>query len=1096
MAIRHLFGDPTSTTRRSLRGRCVGAAILALLAAACADHQVGFLDPGVEAVASMNPGQPGPAGTSVVQVRVATVGQASAQGGYLLRVGEQQRPAASTEVITFPRMAAGPTTVVLESVPAACEVAGDNPRTLEVAPNGLTRTEFQVTCDHGGGVTASPAGATVAGTVGPDGGALEARGEDGSRVVLTIPAGALEAPVEISVTPARLGGLPGTVSSFIGGAILEPTGLEFRIPATLTLAPEGGTAGVRWLAGILVGGSGAPEWFLPSADDDIGTLSMDVPHFSIVAFVEAQPEAWVEFMDVLGAMPRALGESIELRLIPGPHLAAALPCIRVVALLADARPVKGIPVFLEMTRGPSAGTIADELVFTNGDGWACTTYRVPSSVLTDPMGEWVLIVGQALGPPFGTNEQRAIATIALVDDREPAVRLVLPEAPIRSHEPFELCAEVFTVDGSQPSAFAGATVHFPDVRGHPFFGYRFPPLVTGADGRACFTASIDFESDDDAPVQDVPLIAEVRRPDPGFWGITNDVLQDLRRIRHEVTTPVQVGLWSLTLQAPLTVPRDGSAEVCAVVQRGVVLVNGQPVRFRRWGRGLFQGEGAEVVDGAPVGFVFGSTGSAGPGRSCVTFFAPADPENDPTLPGGEETATIEVEAFVLPESRIASQVISFSFLELSLSAAPTDLYEAAATSEICALLRDGATLRPVPGETVTLAVTGPGSLEADQGVTDEAGRACATYTAPSPLPDRATDVEIRADVATSEGTAEATTTVRLGVPFTLGLVATPTSLNVGGGTSQLCSTLRDPGRDVGVSGVAVTFSSAGPGSLFPTSVVTDPDGRACTTYTAPSPLPQGTTDVVITAAASTDAGGVEAPATVRLSSSFPLAILTTFLPAGGVGAEYTTDILAGGGTGPRSWSVSAGALPQGLAFTQVSAQGRISGVPTLAGRFTFTLRVATSTETVEREFFIDVVAPPDDGDGGGGGGGGAPVCSVVLGNYPGGGNHLNPPFSLRARVGGGCGSGTDLTWTGSTRNDGMPITEIPGFSLDFSPVEPDPDNPGGLLGFATVTYDRDLFLSPLYPQREGIVRACLTRNGSPILNDFGEQLCATYRWFN
>jgi Putative Ig domain len=63
------------------------------------------------------------------------------------------------------------------------------------------------------------------------------------------------------------------------------------------------------------------------------------------------------------------------------------------------------------------------------------------------------------------------------------------------------------------------------------------------------------------------------------------------------------------------------------------------------------------------------------------------------------------------------------------------------------------------------------------------------------------------------------------------------------------------------------------------------------------------------------------------------------LGSGQVGVAYANGVFADGGVPPYNWSLAAGQLPPGLALTS-SPGGRITGTPTTAGAFTFTLRVA------------------------------------------------------------------------------------------------------------------------------------------------------------
>ena len=87
-----------------------------------------------------------------------------------------------------------------------------------------------------------------------------------------------------------------------------------------------------------------------------------------------------------------------------------------------------------------------------------------------------------------------------------------------------------------------------------------------------------------------------------------------------------------------------------------------------------------------------------------------------------------------------------------------------------------------------------------------------------------------------------------------------------------------------------------------------------------------------------------------------LTITTQSLPNGTVGVSYSTTLQAIGGTGSYIWSITSGSLPLGL--TLYSSTGIISGKPTTANNFSFTVQVTDSTETVTANFSIIINPPP------------------------------------------------------------------------------------------------------------------------------------------
>lgn len=94
----------------------------------------------------------------------------------------------------------------------------------------------------------------------------------------------------------------------------------------------------------------------------------------------------------------------------------------------------------------------------------------------------------------------------------------------------------------------------------------------------------------------------------------------------------------------------------------------------------------------------------------------------------------------------------------------------------------------------------------------------------------------------------------------------------------------------------------------------------------------------------------------------PPSITTTSLSQATVGTAYTAQANASGGTAPYTWSLAAGSLPTGLTL---GSDGKITGTPTTAGTFSFTLAVtdqkaATDTQAISITVAAQpVVLPPD-----------------------------------------------------------------------------------------------------------------------------------------
>ncbi|WP_435102361.1 putative Ig domain-containing protein [Halarchaeum sp. P4] len=137
-----------------------------------------------------------------------------------------------------------------------------------------------------------------------------------------------------------------------------------------------------------------------------------------------------------------------------------------------------------------------------------------------------------------------------------------------------------------------------------------------------------------------------------------------------------------------------------------------------------------------------------------------------------------------------------------------------------------------------------------------------------------------------------------------------------------------------------------------------PDGlslNATTGVISGTPTTAGSYTVTVQA---TDAAGATTSEQVTLAVGDGLTVTTATLDSWTAGQSgYSATLTAAGGTGPYSWSVSSGTLPDGL--TLDTATGTIAGTPTTAGTYTFAVSVTDADgTTVTREFTLVVNAAP------------------------------------------------------------------------------------------------------------------------------------------
>ena len=176
---------------------------------------------------------------------------------------------------------------------------------------------------------------------------------------------------------------------------------------------------------------------------------------------------------------------------------------------------------------------------------------------------------------------------------------------------------------------------------------------------------------------------------------------------------------------------------------------------------------------------------------------------------------------------------------------------------------------------------------------------------------------------------------------------------------------------------AVYFTTGG--RLVPPGLTLSSSGQLSGTPTTP-----GMYDFYIRA---NDGNGCFGERTYTLIVNSPCPIITVSpntLPVGQVGLAYSVAFSAIGGTGPYAYTIIGGPLPAGLSL---SSNGSITGTPTMAGNYPFTVTATAANGCTGERSYILVIN--------------SPTCPAI---------GIDPPFLPAPRVGTAYNLHADRDW--------------------------------------------------------------------------------------
>ena len=249
---------------------------------------------------------------------------------------------------------------------------------------------------------------------------------------------------------------------------------------------------------------------------------------------------------------------------------------------------------------------------------------------------------------------------------------------------------------------------------------------------------------------------------------------------------------------------------------------------------------------------------------------------------------------------------------------------------------------------------------------------------PSAIPEVAVGGAISGSFSASGGTAPYTfTSTNLPPGATLGMTSGtlggtaatagifPFTVNIadsGGKSSTLSSSLSVLGVSAAslpsattTTNFSFTFSASGGTGTYTWTASALPGGLTLgsTGVLSGTPSSSGSFTFTVTVHDGVTTASTQASLTIA-SAVIPVSLPGGTLSPGQANVPYTGTINAGGGTAPYTYSFSGGVLPTGVS---IQSSGQISGTPTVAGSFSFTVQAKDSLQKTASAQYSIVIAP-------------------------------------------------------------------------------------------------------------------------------------------